>query len=449
MSHRGPGTSLDLPRTKDGRPILSRMDLQQYDYTPQRSGGRDRYFCPIHGGDHQRSLSVDPYTGQYKCHTCGESGTLREHWSDGGGAFKRTPAPSIVEIGKRELAARRRSDAERVERLAAEIPAAASSFLSTFDTMATALRALGCPGAAYLCRRGLDPELAASLGVGYAAPKVWPSDHQRAVGRVVYPLADPITGRVVSAMGRLCADPLPSWSTELREQFKGAKQRKLTGCAAGIWPYASLAAAREQHRAVVFVEGPADVLALCARGPLPYDCAIVALTGTADVLPTASLQGIAGVVLALDVDEGGVKATRKLRVDLALAGIAVETVRPRWLGLGDAKDPAALAALALTDEEAAADGFDWALVELREACERLMMRAWDTDAADAFIRAMYDRLASVAAQYPQPWPKIDDAWADAIDQACDAHDWPALARAVATCEQGYYARLRTGRATAV
>ena len=444
MSRRGPGAPLDMPRTKDGRAILSRADLDAYDPAPQRSGGYDRYYCPIHGGDHQQSLSVHRDTGKYKCHTCGERGTLREHWPDAGGVFKRAPAPSLAEIGRRELKARARADAERAERLAAEIPAAASSFLATFDAMATALRAPGCPGAAYLRRRGLDPELAASLGVGYVAPKVWPGDHKRAVGRVVYPLADPLTGRVVSAMGRLCADPSPSWSTELREQFKGAKQRKLTGCAAGMWPYASLAAAREQHRAVVFVEGPADVLALRARGPLPYDCAIVALTGTADVLPTASLQGIAGVVLALDVDEGGVKATRKLRVDLALAGIAVETVRPRWLGLGDAKDPAALAALALTDEDAAADGFDWALVELREACERLMMRAWDADAAGAFIRGMYDRLNDVAGRYPQPWPDLDDAWADAIDRACEAHDWPALARAVEECEQGYYARLRTG-----
>jgi len=448
MSRRGPGAPLALPRTKDGRAILSRADLDAYDHAPHRSGGRERYYCPIHGSDHQQSLSVDPHTGKYKCHTCGEGGTLREHWPDGGGAFKRAPAPSIVEIGKRELAARRRSDAERVERLAAEIPAAASSFLATFDTMAAALRAPDNAGAAYLRRRGLDSELAASFGVGYAAPNAWPGDRGRAAGRIVYPLADPLTGRVVSALGRLCADLQPTWPEDKRQQFKSLKQRKLFGCPAGIWPYANLAAARARCRALVFVEGPADVLALRARGPLPYDCEIVALTGTADVLPMAALTGVAGVVLALDADDGGVKASRKLRVDLALAGIAVESVRRGWLGLGDEKDPAELAALALRDEDAAADGFGCAFADVREACERLMMRQpWDDDSAGAVVRAMYDWLNDVAVQYPQPWPEIDDAWTDAIDRACEAYDWPALATAVAACEQGYYARFRTGNAT--
>lgn len=95
MSRRGPGTPLDLPRTKDGRAILRQADLDAYDHAPARAGGRERYFCPIHGGDHQRSLAVDPDSGKFTCHSCGATGTLREQWPDGGGAFKRTPAPSV------------------------------------------------------------------------------------------------------------------------------------------------------------------------------------------------------------------------------------------------------------------------------------------------------------------------------------------------------------------
>ena len=34
--------------------------------------------CSVHSGDNQRSLSVDPETGQYTCPACGTSGTLRE-----------------------------------------------------------------------------------------------------------------------------------------------------------------------------------------------------------------------------------------------------------------------------------------------------------------------------------------------------------------------------------
>src|SRR5258708_40109126 len=33
-------------------------------------GGRLRAYCPIHGGDHQRSLSIDPETGWGFCHLC-------------------------------------------------------------------------------------------------------------------------------------------------------------------------------------------------------------------------------------------------------------------------------------------------------------------------------------------------------------------------------------------
>src|SRR5260370_26968144 len=33
-------------------------------------GGRLRAYCPIHGGDHQRSLSIDPETGWGFCHCC-------------------------------------------------------------------------------------------------------------------------------------------------------------------------------------------------------------------------------------------------------------------------------------------------------------------------------------------------------------------------------------------
>jgi len=445
-----PGRALPLPTTSSGRPILARGDLDAYDPHPRRSGGRDRYFCPIHGGDHQRSLSVEPQTGYYTCHSCGAKGTLREHWPDAGGG-KRRPAraPSIEEMGRWELQARARADAERARRLAAEIPAVAATFVSALDARSAALRDPACPGATYLRGRGLDPALAASLGGGYAAPNMWPSDAQRArhelplgVGRVVYPLVDPLSGRVVSALGRLCVDLQPTWPEEKRKEFKELKQRKLTGCPAGIWPYASLAAAREHHRPVAFVEGPADVLALRGRSPLAWSCEVVALIGTADVLPMASLKGVAGVVLALDADEGGARATRKLRVDLVVAGIPVETVRPGWLGLNDAKDPAELAALALTDAEVAEEGFSWALMELRQACDRLLLRAWDTAIANTYIHAMHDRLGAVAESYPQPWPEIDPTHDDALDRAYEARDCQALMAAVEACEADYYTGLR-------
>jgi len=340
MIRRGPGIPLTLPKGKDGRPILTRVELEAYDPSPRRTGGHERYFCPIHGGDHQPSFSVNPATGGYVCFTCGAKGTLREHWAKGGGVFKRTPAPSIFDSGRREREARAKADADLVERLAAEIPAVASSFLAAFDAMVVALRDPGGSGALYLRGRGLDPDITASLGVGYATPNAWPGDRGRTVGRIVYPLADPLSGRVVSALGRLCTDLQPTWPEDKQKDFKGLKQRKLTGCPAGVWPYASLAAAREQGTPLVLVEGPADALALMRYGTLPYP--VLALIGTADVLPHASLRGVAGVVAALDADDAGVTATRKLRVDLPIwAGVRVEVPDAGWLG--GAKDAGELA----------------------------------------------------------------------------------------------------------
>ncbi len=341
MSHRGPGTPLSLTRTKDGRAILSRADLEQYDHTPQRSGGRDRYFCPIHGGDHQQSLSVDPHTGKYKCHTCGEAGTLRDHWPNADGKPARPArALSIAEIGRHALAAQRRAEEERTARLAADLPTQAAAFIERLDAMSTALRAPDCPGAVYLRSRGLDPVHAASLGVGYAAPNAWPGDYDRLVGRVVYPLADPATGRVVSAVGRLCIDPAPDWTEAQRASFKDAKQRKLTGCPAGVWPYVSIATARDRGRPLALVEGPADALALMRYGTLPYP--VLALLGTANLLTRASVKGVGGVVLAFDADDGGVAATLKARIELALVGVPVDVPEAGWLG--DAKDAGELAA---------------------------------------------------------------------------------------------------------
>ncbi len=375
MSHRGPGIPLDLARTKDGRAILSRADLQQYDPTPQRSGGRDRYFCPIHGGDHQQSLSVDPDTGKYKCHTCGEAGTLREHWPNADGKpARQARALSIVEIGRHALAAQRRAEEERTARLGADLPTQAAAFIERFDAMSAALRVPDCPGAVYLRSRGLDPLHAASLGVGYAAPGAWPGDYGRRVGRIVYPLADPATGRIVSAVGRVCADVQASWTDEQRERFKDAKQRKLTGCPAGVWPCASIAAAREQGTPLVLVEGPADALALMRYGTLPYP--VLALLGTANVLTRASVKGVGGVVLAFDADDGGVAATLKARIELALVGVPVEAPEAGWLG--DAKDAGELAARCVVPGDDNAEDLDAALAlshardALTRAGERLV-----------------------------------------------------------------------------
>jgi len=325
---------LNLASTRDGRPILWQADLDRWDLSPQRSGGRLRYRCPVHDGDHQRSFSVDPETGKYTCHngTCvaSQGGTLRDFWRNQNGQKSVYRAASLKEIGERALARQKQADEERIQRYAADIPVESARFLTRLDAMSNALSDPSCPGVGYLTGRGLDPIRASELGVGYASPGEWLHDEKRTCGRIVYPLSDPLVGRTVSAVGRLAIDSASTWSDKARATFRDQKQRKLKGCPAGIWPYTSLAAAREHHRPLIVVEGPADALALLQHKDVP--CDVIALVGTATVLPLTALTGVAGVVLALDSDQAGMKATRGIYAALVLAGIPAEVMPPDWLG---------------------------------------------------------------------------------------------------------------------
>ena len=454
MTRSGPG--LALPTTADGRPILSRADLERYDPHGQRSGGRERYYCPMHGGDHQRSLSVDPKTGLYTCHTCHARGQLREFWptlslSASGRAWRPTRL-TAEETGRRVLEGARRTEQDRCTRLAGiALPRGASAFLARLPEMADALRRLDCPGSAYLRRRGLDPQLAVELGTGYAPPDFWPGDRGRKAGRVVYPLADPATGHVVSALGRLCQDEDPTWRGEQRALFRRVKQRKLKDCPAGVWPYASLSGALAARQPLVLVEGPADALTLLAASSGPLH--VMALVGTANVLPATLLRELPGVVLAFDDDEPGRDAARALRAALAIAGVPAVLMPAGWLGDG-VKDPADLAALdqdrALTGAGRGAHalgGLPQALGALHAACAHLTGHAgpfpwiapampasaeWDEEAACALLTGLYQHCAAACAHLPAdaPWPRPDPVLEAALDAAVAAHDWAALQAAV-------------------
>lgn len=438
MSGGGPAQVLALDHTRDGRPILTLADLQDYDPRPQRSGGRDRYYCPIHGGDNQRSLSVDPDTGKYTCHACGASGTLRDFWPDASaaGTPKAPKKPTLEQMGRADLAARARADQDHAERLAGAIPATSAAFLAQLPALQEALRDPACPGVVYLRGRGLDAELAAELGAGYAPPNTWPGDKGRKVGRIVYPLADPVTGRVVSAVGRLCMDAQPGWSEDLRTGFKDIKQRKLFGCPAGVWPQASIAAAHADGAPLVVVEGPADALALLQGATDPLQ--VVALLGTANVLPAAATADLVGVVLALDDDDGGSKGARALRADLAIAGVPVATLPAGWLGACGAKDPADLAA--------GADGacYATAMAAVHRA-GRALRTGWDAAAAEALLTAMYTRCSAVFTAAQSPDLTLDAALDAAIDAACTAQNGAALQQAIAAYETAFQAAVAAMR----
>src|SRR2546429_9569863 len=63
--------------TSRGKAIhrLSLTDLLQV----VENGERLRAYCPIHGGDHQRSLSIDASSGWGFCHCCHATVLLQNH----------------------------------------------------------------------------------------------------------------------------------------------------------------------------------------------------------------------------------------------------------------------------------------------------------------------------------------------------------------------------------
>src|SRR5437870_11286761 len=62
---------------------LRRSELESCRPIRAQGGRRLRAFCPFHGSDHQRSLSVDLEASRFRCFACGAWGYLdwaRERW---------------------------------------------------------------------------------------------------------------------------------------------------------------------------------------------------------------------------------------------------------------------------------------------------------------------------------------------------------------------------------
>jgi len=143
---------------------------------------------------------------------------------------------------------------------------------------------------------------------------------------------------------------------------------------------------------LVLVEGPADALALMRYGTLPYP--VLALLGTANLLTRASVKGVGGVVLAFDADDGGVAATLKARIELALVGVPVDVTEAGWLG--DAKDAGELAARCVVPGHDNLEDLDAALA-LAHALDVL------TRAGERLVKS----TAAAASSSADGWEVID------------------------------------------
>jgi hypothetical protein len=326
--------------------VLAASDLDD----PLPSGERLRAFCPIHGGDTQRSLSVDAASGWGFCHNCHATVLVEEY------------APDIAE----RLRQGRSDNADAGERISglpsADVahphprlshthfrpatPSAASQWQCQEQAVVhqvwPLLQQEACSSrraTAYLDERGIPPEITRTSGIGYLSRHLWEaapvSDEQRSLlkrwlGRIVFPLGSPDGHGFI---GRA----LWYWEPGMNEnqhkavlEERGIRRWVKTNPAGwfGFEEPSCLASA------VVLVEGGFDRLSLMTAG-LPATM-LLALVGTAACPAWLSRLApqVRSVVLALDADAGGMTAMERLADEFRHTGLAVALCPPPQDGWG-------------------------------------------------------------------------------------------------------------------
>ncbi len=313
-------------------------------------GERLRAYCPIHGSDHQRSLSIDSSTGWGFCHCChaivlletinhtisGKRGSRDERRGAGGETL--APPSCVDPLFPSSL----RSDAVRHMRSATPIPHWQQDEVAALLAVAPLMReslASSQQAQGYLNERGIPPAIAHAARIGYVSRSAWERAPvsaeqllllQRWIGRIVFPLGSP-DGQ--GFIGRT----LLRWEPGMDENAHkavldrpGAPRRWVKTNPAGWFGFDAPGHLTEW---VVLVEGGFDRLALLAAG-FPART-VIALVGTA-ARPgwfVRSAPQIKGVVLALDADESGKTAMARLAGEFRQAGLPVTLCPPphdRW-----------------------------------------------------------------------------------------------------------------------
>lgn len=175
---------------------LSQAELERYrGQGPGIPSGRYiRYFCPLHGGDNQRSLSLDAETGSFRCFNCQGWGYLAETVQTSLNDRSRTADGGVPQGAIRQKTPPLQPGAENIANIQRR-RAAREAFLRACQSALP-----DSPGEAYLTRRGIPLALAQTYGLGYAPPGTWPGRYP-SYERVVFPHTD-LEGRLVNLYGR-------------------------------------------------------------------------------------------------------------------------------------------------------------------------------------------------------------------------------------------------------
>lgn len=285
---------MDIRTTKQGERHFLTYD-EVVDYGSQGggilSGGWLRFYCPIHGGDNQRSLSVNPENGWFVCHACGARGKIEDLGDDD--ATAGNPGALAGTSRWRPPPEPRPELAEAMDRF--------QDALQAPNWFASCARD-------YIKHRKIPLDVAVAYGAGFAPHGEWPGSAQWRYGRVVFPLTDP-DGSVINLYGRTV-------SIARKDAGAGFRHRKLAG-PQGLFNARALNAADR----IWICEGVFDALTLAAIG---IESAI-ALCGL-KIPCWAWFQGVSEVVLALDADARAQEEAASLRRAFALRGKQVLTM---------------------------------------------------------------------------------------------------------------------------
>ncbi len=293
---------------------------------PRSSGGWIRAYCPVHGGDHQRSLSINEETGFGRCHQCGAQVLVREINPKAAANIAQRShdvTTGIIKVRDPKYITRRQSLPSTIQpwqQKEIDLLRVAQPFMEKHLMDERARAYLAGRGVAIetaqLCHAGYIPGV--PLRGKYAALWRW-------ADRIVFPVQSKDHG--VQFVGR----SLRLWKPGMdEEQHKEALERAtirrwLKTHAAGWLNFQMM----EEAPCVVFVEGAFDALATISAG-LAHTVAIIGTALNVQWLPRRRLH----VVLALDGDESGREKSTVARTTLYEHGYDVSICNVPADGLG-------------------------------------------------------------------------------------------------------------------
>ncbi len=304
---------------------------------PINMGEYVRAYCHLHGSDHQRSLSIHKLTGWGHCFnaTC-DATVLVAEWN-----------PTVVErllhtyrggcsVAPSSFLFTQQQSAPVLQPVLPHLmsmpPKWQRDELASLLTLDEQMRAtLMHAGAAhlYLRERGIPLEMAQATGVGYLSLmtlRLLGVQQKRSTGsrwaeRIVFPLVSPAgKGYIGRSLWRWRPGMDENAHKTLLEQPRAPRRWIKTN------PAGWFSVALDQlARCIILVEGAFDRLTLLAAGFQAQE--VVALVGTAAQADWFPSQ-VQAVVLALDGDEGGTDATRRLAERLRRTGLCTTVCSP-------------------------------------------------------------------------------------------------------------------------